>query len=528
MTLTYTKLALLSISIFISIFPQTCISFDIESSFLQCFSLALKNSSSTSKVIHTQNSSSYAPLLQFSLRNHRFLNSSVPKPNLIVTPNNLFQIQTTIICSKKQGLQIRVRSGGHDYEGLSYVSNVPFLIIDLTNLRSITINIKEEYAWIQSGATLGELYYAIANKSNVLGFPAGSCPTVGIGGHFSGGGFGTIFRKYGLASDNVIDAQIIDVNGNILNRKLMGENLFWAIRGGGGSSFGVITAWKVKLVNVPSIVTVFNIESSLEQNATTLFMKWQIIANKLPNELFLHSVMGVSDDSSSNSGKTVVVSFTGLYLGKAENLVPLMQNNFAELNLQHDNCTEMSWIQSVLYFAGYSINGSLKVLLQRNKTSTSFKAKSDYVTEPIPMSGLKGLWNMLLEEKNPTLIMSPYGGRMSEISESETPFPHRNGIIYGIQYLVDWNSNEETPKHMDWIRRLYAYMTPYVSMCPRLAYLNYRDLDIGMNRENTSYEEAKSWGMKYFKSNFERLARVKNEIDPSNFFRHEQSIPPLS
>jgi hypothetical protein len=275
-------------------------------------------------------------------------------------------------------------------------------------------------------------------------------------------------------------------------------------------------------------VTVFNIESSLEQNVATLFMKWQIIANKLPNELFLHSVMGVSDGSSSDSGKTVVVSFTGLYLGKAENLVPLMQNNFAELNLQHDNCTEMSWIQSVLYFAGYSINGSLKVLLQRNKTSTSFKAKSDYVTEPIPMSGLKGLWNMLLEEKNPTLIMSPYGGRMSEISESETPFPHRNGIIYGIQYLVDWNSNEETPKHMDWIRRLYAYMTPYVSMCPRLAYLNYRDLDIGMNRENTSYEEAKSWGMKYFKSNFERLARVKNEIDPSNFFRHEQSIPPLS
>jgi hypothetical protein len=205
-----------------------------------------------------------------------------------------------------------------------------------------------------------------------------------------------------------------------------------------------------------------------------------------------------------------------------------MQNNFAELNLQHDNCTEMSWIQSVLYFAGYSIDGSLKVLLQRKKTSTSFKAKSDYVTEPIPMLGLKGLWNMLLEEKNPTLIMSPYGGRMSEISESETPFPHRNGIIYGIQYLVDWNSNEETAKHMDWIRRLYAYMTPYVSMCPRLAYLNYRDLDIGMNRENTSYEEAKSWGMKYFKSNFERLAQVKDEIDPSNFFRHEQSIPPLS
>jgi len=528
MAFTYTKLALLSIISFISIFPQTYTSDDIESSFLQCFSPGLKNSNSTTKVILTQNSSSYAPLLQSSIRNQRFLENSVPKPKLIVFPYDLFQIETTIICSKKQGLEIRIRSGGHDYEGLSYVSNVPFLIIDLRNLRSITIDIREENAWIQSGASLGELYYAIANKSNVHGFPAGSCPTVGVGGHFSGGGFGTIFRKYGLAADNVIDAQIVDVNGKILNRELMGEDLFWAIRGGGGSSFGVITAWKIKLVNVPSIVTVFNIPKRLDQNATTLFMKWQTIANQLPSELFLHSVMGLAANSSSDSGKTVIISFTGLYLGKSDNLLPLMQNNFEELGLQHDNCTEMSWIQSVLYFAGYSIHGSLEVLLQRNTTVSSFKAKSDYVTEPIPISGLEGLWNMLLDENKPTLIMTPYGGRMGEISETETPFPHRNGVIYGIQYLINWDSNEETPKHMDWMRRLYAYMTPYVSKCPRVAYLNYRDLDIGVNSGNTSYEEAKSWGMKYFKSNFERLTLVKEEVDPNNFFRHEQSIPPLS
>lgn len=519
------KLALISTIILISIFPQTSISYHLETTFLQCFS---SYSNSTTKVVLTQNSSSYASLLQSSIRNHRFSDTSVPKPNLIVTPNNLFQIQTTILCSKKHGLQIRVRSGGHDYEGLSYISNLPFLIIDLTYLRSITIDIKEESAWIQSGATLGELYYAIANQSKVHGFPAGSCPTIGVGGHFSGGGFGTLFRKYGLSADNVIDAQIVDVNGKILDRKLMGENLFWAIRGGGGSSFGVITAWKINLVRVPSIVTIFSIPKSLDQNATTLFMKWQSIADKLPNELFLHSVIGVGASSSSDGGKTVLVSFTGLYLGKAENLLPLMENSFSELGLKNDNFTEMSWIQSVLYFGGYSINDSLEVLLQRNQTSPSFKAKSDFVKEPIDISGLEGLWNMLLEEKAPTLIMTPYGGRMSEISESETPFPHRNGNIYDIQYLVSWDSNEETSKHIDWMRRLYAYMTPYVTKDPRAAYLNYRDLDIGINIGNASYEEAKSWGMKYFKYNFERLAQVKDEVDPSNFFRHEQSIPPFS
>ncbi|KAL6544051.1 hypothetical protein OROGR_010548 [Orobanche gracilis] len=526
MTTSNVKLVLLSITIFISIFPATSSYAGFEKGFLLCFQSGLGKNTTTSGVIFTKTSPSYEPILKSSLRNSRFLASSVPKPNLIITPHNLFHIQLAILCSKKNKLQVRVRSGGHDYEGLSYVSNVPFLIVDLTNLRSISIDMKEESAWVQSGATIGELYYAIASKSKVHGFPAGSCPTIGVGGHFSGGGFGTIFRKYGLASDNIIDAQIIDVNGKILNRKLMGEDLFWALRGGGGSSFGVIIAWKIKLVPVPSIVTVFDVSRTLDQGASSLFQKWQTIGHTLPSDLFLHTVLGVSN-SASHGGKTVSFSFTGLYLGTAEDLLPLMQNSFAELGLQSNNLTQMSWIQSVLYFAGHSLDEPLEVLLSRNATSSSFKGKSDYVREPIPLHGLEGLWKMLLSENSPLLILTPLGGRMSEISESETPFPHRKGNLYGIQYSVSLVSNEEAPKHIDWIRRLYAYMAPHVSQWPRQAYLNYRDLDLGVNSGNSSYEEAKSWGLKYFNQNFERLARVKARVDPGNFFRNEQSIPPL-
>ncbi|XP_027347249.1 berberine bridge enzyme-like 13 [Abrus precatorius] len=518
------KLLFLSVTIFISFSPST--SSSIGQGFLQCFQTTLGDNNSTSGVVYTRSSSSYEPVLESSIRNTRFLNSSVPKPNFIVTPHNLFHIQIALLCSKKNSLQVRVRSGGHDYEGLSYISYVPFLIIDLTNLRSISINMEEESAWVESGATLGELYYAIANRSKVHGFPAGSCATIGVGGHLSGGGFGTIFRKYGLAADNVIDAQMIDVSGKILNRTLMGEDLFWAIRGGGGSSFGVITAWKIKIVPVPSIVTIFDVSRTLDQGATNLFYKWQTIGPKLPSELFLHSVLQVVN-SASDGGKTVVVSFTGLYLGTAQNLLPLMQNSFPELGLQSNNFTQMTWIQSVLYFAGYSKDEPMEVLLKRNITSPSFKAKSDYVKEPIPLHGLEGLWKMLLLDNSAQLILSPYGGIMSKISESETPFPHREGNLYGIQYIVNLVSNEEAPKHEDWIRELYAYMEPYVSKWPRQAYLNYRDLDLGVNRGNSNYEEAKSWGLKYFNNNFERLALVKAKVDPGNFFRDEQSIPPL-
>ncbi|KAM3361769.1 hypothetical protein P3S68_016623 [Capsicum galapagoense] len=87
---------------------------------------------------------------------------------------------------------------------------------------------------------------------------------------------------------------------------------------------------------------------------------------------------------------------------------------------------------------------------------------------------------------------------------------------------------ESSEKHLSWIRKLYGYMASYVSKSPRAAYFNYRDLDLGVNNKgNTSYAQARIWGEKYFKNNFERLVKVKTKVDPTNFFRNEQSIPPL-
>ncbi|KAM3251008.1 hypothetical protein T459_05154 [Capsicum annuum] len=87
---------------------------------------------------------------------------------------------------------------------------------------------------------------------------------------------------------------------------------------------------------------------------------------------------------------------------------------------------------------------------------------------------------------------------------------------------------ESSEKHLSWIRKLYGYMASYVSKSPRAAYFNYRDLDLGVNNKgNTSNAQARIWGEKYFKNNFDRLVKVKTKVDPTNFFRNEQSIPPL-
>ncbi|KAG6642513.1 hypothetical protein I3843_09G141200 [Carya illinoinensis] len=504
--------------------------------FLQCLTLHAGNStSSSSQVIYTPANSSYSSILEFSIQNPRFSTPAIPKPLVIVTPSHVSQIQATIKCSEKHGMQIRVRSGGHDYEGLSYVSYVPFVIIDLINLRSINVDVENGTAWVEAGAIIGEVYYRIAEKSRNFGFPAGICPTVGVGGHFSGGGYGTLLRKYGLAADNIVDAQMIDVEGRILDRESMGEDLFWAIRGGGGASFGVIVAWKIKLVHVPSTVTVFTVKRNLEQNATKLVHRWQYVADKLDEDLFIRVILSAAN-SSQEGRRTIQASFNSLYLGGIDNLLSLMQESFPELGLVREDCSEMSWIESTLYFAGFPSGESLDVLLSRTPLTrpTFFKAKSDYVMEPIPKVGLEGIWERFYqkEAEEAELILSPYGGRMSEIPESAIPFPHRVGNIYKIQHLVYWEEEgiAASERHVSWIRRLYSYMAAYVSKSPRAAYINYRDLDIGTNSNKgyTSYRRASTWGTKYFKSNFNRLVYVKTMVDPTNFFRNEQSILALS
>ncbi|POO01089.1 Berberine/berberine-like [Trema orientale] len=125
-------------------------------------------------------------------------------------------------------------------------------------------------------------------------------------------------------------------------------------------------------------------------------------------------------------------------------------------------------------------------------------------------------------------VFNPYGGKMKEISSSETPFPHRSGNLYKIQYSVNWDEPgaELEKNYTTQIRSLFSYMTPFVSKNPRSAFLNYRDLDIGINSFGKDiYEEGKVYGVKYFGDNFDRLVKVKTAVDPENFFRNEQSIP---
>lgn len=119
---------------------------------------------------------------------------------------------------------------------------------------------------------------------------------------------------------------------------------------------------------------------------------------------------------------------------------------------------------------------------------------------------------------------------MSRISESDLPFPHRAGILFSIQYLISWTAEDEMSgigeKYIQDLRGFYEFMAPFVSKNPREAYVNYLDLDLGLNVG--SVEDDRVWGERYFLRNFDRLVKAKTLIDPHNVFSNQQSIPPLS
>ncbi|KAM0053749.1 putative berberine/berberine, FAD-binding, type PCMH, subdomain 2 [Helianthus debilis subsp. tardiflorus] len=230
--------------------------------------------------------------------------------------------------------------------------------------------------------------------------------------------------------------------------------------------------------------------------------------------------------------RTIQVIFNSMFLGNVDKLMETITDSFPELGLQEKDCSEMSWIETVLYFDNYTVGRSIDVLKDRKPVPKSyFNGKSDYVKEPIPEEKLEEIWKWCLEGDNPVLVMEPHGGKMHEIDETRIAYPHRKGYLYNIQYLERWDNDsiESSAKRISWMRKMYENMTPYVAKNPRAAYVNYRDLDLGENGnlDDTSYLNAMNWGSKYFGDNFRRLAMVKGVVDPDNFFFFEQSIPPL-
>ena len=156
-------------------------------------------------------------------------------PLAVAQPVDAADVATVVRWAQQTGVHIVARSGGHSYGGYSSTSGV---VVDLSRLASVHVTAGQ--AIVGAGARLGNIYAVLGRHG--LAIPAGTCPSVGIGGHALGGGFGLASRAWGLASDNVRSLQVVTADGKVVTADAKhNPDLFWACRGGGGGNFGIVT-----------------------------------------------------------------------------------------------------------------------------------------------------------------------------------------------------------------------------------------------------------------------------------------------
>ena len=172
------------------------------------------------------------------------------RPGLIVRVVTAADVAESVRFAQDAGMRIAVRSGGHSVAGFSAASDT--LTIDVTRMKGITIDPERRTARVQSGVTSGDLAGPAA--AHGLALTTGDASSVGLGGLVTGGGIGWMVRKYGLTIDNLLSAEVVTADGQIV-RASADEHaeLFWAIRGGGGN-FGVITEFEFRLAPVAQVL----------------------------------------------------------------------------------------------------------------------------------------------------------------------------------------------------------------------------------------------------------------------------------
>lgn len=405
-------------------------------------------------------------------------------PAVIVYCFEADDIKNAIVWSREQGIELRVRSGGHDYEG--YSTGNGKLVIDTSPLNGVRINEWEDTVTVQAGTRLLTLYEELYQSG--YAFPGGTCPTVGISGLVLGGGIGLSTRYLGLTADSLLQARMIDYEGRQLTADCAcNAELFWALRGAGGGNFGVVTDYKFRVPRVNNI-TVIQLRWDDNLAARYRFLEtWQDWLPQLDRRLSLFG--GIY-----KFGAWVNAFFYGTSEEARQVLQPLL--NIPGLTLET--------IRYVPFIDAIKLIGAIY------PPREAFQAAGRFVHRHFLQQELAGLIDVI--DKAPSspdssIRVYSLGGAVRDTAAAATAFPYRQAD-YIIAVASSWEQNSEADSHREWILYGFEYLYPIT----RGSYINF------------PYSLIPDYQQAYFDGNLCRLQAVKKTYDPCDIFRFPQSI----
>jgi FAD/FMN-containing dehydrogenase len=427
------------------------------------------------------------------------------RPLAIVRPLDEADVRATMLWAGRRDVAVRPRGGGHSYAG--YSSGDGVLVLDLRRLDGVAVDRSSGVAEIGPGAQLVDVYAGLAARGVTI--PAGSCPSVGLGGHALGGGIGLAGRAFGLTADNILGARVITPDGALHEAgSAAGDDadLLWALRGAGGGNFGVVTSLRMRTHRV-SPTSWFSI-SWPWSSASEALDAWQQLVPRGPDAL-------TSVFHLSTGGGQPAISASGQYFGSTARLTGLLAplrglfgaslatgtDGYLDLMRRWAGCLDIGLAQCRTAPAG---------ILPRAR----FAAKSDYVTRDLPAAGRRLLIAAVERASSDrslssaAILLDSYGGAINRIAPEATAFVHRDAR-FGVQYLTYYPSSAQRPAASAWLHGAWAPLRPYVS---GEAYQNYADPDLA------------GWERAYYGANYPRLQAAKARYDPDERLRFAQGI----
>jgi FAD/FMN-containing dehydrogenase len=370
------------------------------------------------------------------------------------------------------------RSGGHSYAGYSTPDGG--FVIDVGALS--TVAVQGDQVAIGAGARLRDVYAVLGKAGRCL--PAGTCPTVGIAGLTLGGGIGVLTRKYGLTCDHLVSAEVVTADGAVRVASSSSEtDLFWALRGGGGGNFGIVTELTFTTVPAPD-VTAFALRFPAGA-ANEVLDAWQRWMAGAPPELWSALVL--------SGGSPVHCRVDGCHVGTESELGALLDTFVTRIGVTPTSRTtrRLDYLGAMNYFAG-------------GDERRSFVGASRLIASPVDAAKLTATMDGRLETD---LLIDSLGGAVAGLGRRDTAFWHRDALATVQVYasVTTLAPDQATRSVNDVVAELAAAGATG-------AYVNYIDPALP------------DWMNAYYGDNAGRLREIARTYDPDNAFGFPQGV----
>lgn len=406
--------------------------------------------------------------------------------------------------ARDRGWALSARSGRHSFEGYS---NCPGIVADVSRMATVRHDAARGTVRVGAGARTLDVYRGVVLAQDAA-VPLGTCPTVGIAGLTLGGGISRMVRRVGMTSDSLVGATVVLPSGRTVRCDASHErDLFWALRGGGGGNFGIVTELVLRTSPAPPVSRVaLTFDWAKAAEVTDV---WQRTLPQAPDRLAEARLRALK------IGTALSLTVSGQYHGPDAEARELFTPLLA-LGPKSSSVRTVSFAEATRPDGCTATGASVSCGAVERRPNDQ---RSDFVSEPLPASAIAALVSAV--ERWPGGPGAYEGGvqieafgapsAVNRVAPSATAFVHRDALFH-IAYLNFWgtgSSRAVADANVAWVDDFQAAMRPAVS---GFAYQNYID------RRLASRPEA------YYGANLARLRRVRQATDPKRLLRFAQGI----